>query len=228
MVVFHSRKFTFVNWLSGATLAGFALVSSIPVAASQLPGTMARQNSPATPVQPDNRLAQGIDTTSLSIAGADRLVEEGRAAVNSQDYELAIDKFQAARTTYNDLSRYYQDLASLFLGIDSQVNESNRVQALDAAQRRDQTSYELAVLYRAQGQPDQAVPLLMEILNSQQPTRDLGQKAYQQLYEIGFVNQPFTYNNGGGGPSSGGPSDNGGSGDQPAPDDGSNGTDSGS
>jgi hypothetical protein len=31
----------------------------------------------------------------------------------------------------------------------------------------------------------------MEILRSQQPTRDLGQRAYQQLYELGFVDAPY-------------------------------------
>ncbi len=35
----------------------------------------------------------------------------------------------------------------------------------------------------------------MEILRSQQPTRELGQRAYQQLFELGFVDEPF---NGGG------------------------------
>jgi len=31
----------------------------------------------------------------------------------------------------------------------------------------------------------------MEILRSQQPTRELGQQAYQQLFELGFVDEPF-------------------------------------
>jgi hypothetical protein len=31
----------------------------------------------------------------------------------------------------------------------------------------------------------------MEILRSQQPTRDLGQRAYQQLFELGFVDEPY-------------------------------------
>jgi hypothetical protein len=31
----------------------------------------------------------------------------------------------------------------------------------------------------------------MEILRSQQPTRELGQRAYQQLFELGFVDEPY-------------------------------------
>jgi hypothetical protein len=42
-----------------------------------------------------------------------------------------------------------------------------------------------------QDEPEKAVPLLMEVLRSQQPTRDLGQQAYQQLYEMGFVEAPY-------------------------------------
>jgi thioredoxin-like negative regulator of GroEL len=79
----------------------------------------------------------------------------------------------------------------MFVGVNSQLNRSLREQALEAAQMRDQSTYQLALIYRAQNQPDQAVPLLMEILRSQQPTRDLGQRAYQQLFELGFVNEPY-------------------------------------
>lgn len=56
---------------------------------------------------------------------------------------------------------------------------------------RDQATYQLALVYRAQNQPGLAVPLLVEIIRSQQPTRELGQKAYQQLLELGFVDVPY-------------------------------------
>jgi thioredoxin-like negative regulator of GroEL len=79
----------------------------------------------------------------------------------------------------------------MFVGVNSQLNSNHREQALEAAQMRDQATYQLALIYRAQNKPDQAVPLLMEILRSQQPTRELGQRAYQQLFEIGFVSQPY-------------------------------------
>jgi thioredoxin-like negative regulator of GroEL len=79
----------------------------------------------------------------------------------------------------------------MFVGVDTLLNRNHREQALEAAQLRDQASYQLALVYRAQNQPDLAVPLLMEILRSQQPTRDLGQRAYQQLFELGFVTQPY-------------------------------------
>jgi sorbitol-specific phosphotransferase system component IIA len=56
---------------------------------------------------------------------------------------------------------------------------------------RDTATYQLALLHRAKNQPELAVPLLIQIIRSQAPTRDLGKKAYQQLLELGFVTDPF-------------------------------------
>ena len=54
------------------------------------------------------------------------------------------------------------------MGIDTQLNQSHRDKALETAQLRDQASYQLALVYRTQNQAALAVPLLMEILRSQQ------------------------------------------------------------
>lgn len=143
-------------------------------------------NTEIVPVQPGN-----LSSTSLSIAGARQQMAEAEAAIANQDLGTAAVRLQAARETLNTLSSYYQELSQMFVGINSQLNRSLRDQALEAAQLRDQSTYQLALVHRAQNQPDQAVPLLMEILRSQQPTRDLGQRAYQQLFELGFVNEPY-------------------------------------
>ncbi len=139
-----------------------------------------------SPVQPGN-----LSSTSLSVEGAKQLMAEAEAAIANQDFATAETKLKSARDTLNQLSTYYQELAQLFIGVDTQINRSNRAKALETAQMRDQATYQLALVYRAQNQPDQAVPLLMEILRSQQPTRDLGQRAYQQLFELGFVSEPY-------------------------------------
>jgi len=183
MDAFYPRSAFSLHRLAGAALVALSLVGGTAAIAAE-----AAQGRTALP---QRLLAQSLDTGPLSIAGGEQLRLEGRAAIADQNYDLAVEKLQAARATFNQVSRYYQDLASLFLGIDTQVNESNRAKALEAAQLRDQTSYDLAVLHRAQGEPDLAVPLLMEVLNSQQPTRPLGQDAYQQLFEMGFVEQPY-------------------------------------
>jgi thioredoxin-like negative regulator of GroEL len=60
---------------------------------------------------------------------------------------------------------------------------------------RDEATYQLALVHRAQNQPELAVPLLIQVIRSQNATSELGKKSYQQLYEIGFVNTPFSPSN---------------------------------
>ncbi len=130
-------------------------------------------------------------TSLLSLRGGERLMDEASDAVAQQDYALAVQKLQEARQVYNQLSNFYQQLAGSFSGIDNRIADSQRQLALETAQMRDQATYQLALVHRAQNQPDLAVPLLIQIIQSQQPTRDLGQRAYRQLFELGFVDSPY-------------------------------------
>lgn len=131
------------------------------------------------------------DSSLLSLAGGQRLMREASQAVSSQNYDMASRKLQEARQVFNQLSNFYQELASSFAGIDNRIADAQRQQALETAQMRDQATYQLALVHRAQNKPDLAVPLLVQIIRSQQPTRDLGQRAYQQLLELGFVDSPY-------------------------------------
>lgn len=130
----------------------------------------------------------------LSLQGGQQLMDEASAAVSAQNYTLAANKLQEARQVFNQISNFYQELSSSFSGIDNRIAESNRNQALEAAQMRDRATYQLALVHRAQNQPDLAIPLLVQIIRSQQPTRELGQRAYQQLFELGFVESAYPRN----------------------------------
>lgn len=127
----------------------------------------------------------------LSVEGGERLMAEASRAVSNQNYDLAVEKLRESRQVFNQMSNFYQQLATSFAGIDNRVADSQRQLALDTAQMRDQATYQLALVHRAQGQPDLAVPLLVQIIQSQQPTRELGQNAYRQLFELGFVDAPY-------------------------------------
>ena len=127
----------------------------------------------------------------IGIAAGQSLMNEAEAAISAQDYTTAASKLVEARSALNDVSTHYQNLSGTFLGVDSRVSKDLRDLALSSAQVRDQASYQLAVVYRAQSRPDLAVPLLVEVVQSQQPTRSLGQQAFQQLYELGFVTVPY-------------------------------------
>ena len=161
-------------------------------------------NTPAqaevTPSQEDSVLiAQGIQEISpnfdsnglFSIDAGKQLINDGTRAINSQNYDLAGTKFKDARQLMNQLSNFYQGLAKTFTGVDTVVAQSLRGKALETAELRDKSTYQLALVYRSQSKPDKAIPLLIEIVRSQNPSRDLGKKAYRQLLELGFVDTPY-------------------------------------
>ncbi len=132
------------------------------------------------------------DSGLLSFQGGKALIAEANNAINAQKYTLAISKLQEARQVFNQLSNFYQQLYSSFSGIDPKVADSHQKKALESAQMRDEATYQLALTHRAQNQPELAVPLLIQVIKSQNPTRDLGKKAYDQLLELGFVDNPAT------------------------------------
>jgi hypothetical protein len=186
-----------VHRLQIPALISLSILASLtltrPVGA-QTPAPSVPSSSQAQPIDPNDPsvlrpLAQ--NDSLLSLQGGQRLMDEASKAVNGQNYPLATKKLQEARQVFNQISNFYQELANSFSGIDNRVADSQRKKALDTAQMRDQATYQLALVHRAQNQPELAVPLLVQIIRSQQPTRDLGQKAYQQLLEIGFVDAPF-------------------------------------
>ncbi|MEB3193066.1 MAG: hypothetical protein VKL42_22210 [Snowella sp.] len=131
----------------------------------------------------------------LSPSGGQKLMNEAIQAVNGEKYDVAMDKLQQARKIFNQLSNFHLQLANSFSGIDQKVFEEQRSEALKTGQMRDEATYRLALVHRAKNQPELAVPLLIQIIRSQNPTTDLGKKSYQQLLELGFVTTPFTPSN---------------------------------
>lgn len=166
-----------------------------------LPGTLPVGDSPSDLPIPDsvpipnfnapNNLPSSQSDNLLSLQGGQRLMEESNSAVGSQNYPLAIQKLQEARQVYNQLSNFYSQLADSFSGIDNRISEAQRDNALKAAEMRDRATYQLALVHRAQTQPELSVPLLVQIVRSQNPTTELGKKSYQQLFELGFVDSPY-------------------------------------
>ncbi|WP_242541478.1 hypothetical protein [Phormidium pseudopriestleyi] len=142
----------------------------------------------AAPEEPSTVAQQ---TGLLSMEAANRLMEEARQSASAEEYEQAVSKLQRSREIFNQLSNFYQQLFTSFAGIDNATAETHRNLAAETAEMRDLATYELALVHRVQNQPALAVPLLIQIIRSQQPTRELGKKAYEQLWELGFVDSPY-------------------------------------
>ncbi len=111
--------------------------------------------------------------------------------MNEEQYDLALDKLKQARQVFNQLSNFHLQLANSFSGINTVIFEEQRLAALEAGELRDESTYRLALVHRAKNEAELAVPLLVQIIRSQNPTSGLGLKSYQQLYELGFVESAF-------------------------------------
>jgi hypothetical protein len=192
MKPFSFSRPVYIAGVIAASLLVGALAILEPVRAqAQTVSPGGGQGQPISPDDPTIVRPMSQDTSLLSMQGGQRLLEEASRAVSAQNYALAAKKLQEARQVFNQLSNFYQELAGSFSGIDNRIADGHRRKALEAAQMRDESTYQLALVHRAQNQPELAVPLLVQIIRSQQPTRELGQKAYQQLFEMGFVDSPF-------------------------------------
>lgn len=193
MITVGSARFLHITGLAALPLAAALAFFSPLTAQAQVTELQpdANQVQPLDPTDPNNVRPLSQEGGLLSITGGQRLMSEASTAVSAQNYPLATKKLQEARQVFNQISNFYQELASSFSGIDVRVADSQRRKALETAQMRDQATYQLALVHRAQNQPELAVPLLVQIIRSQQPTRELGQKAYQQLFELGFVDTPY-------------------------------------
>lgn len=175
-----------------AVAAAWTLLQPINVQAQQIPMPENPDSvEPLDPTDPNNLRPLTQDSSLLSIQGGKRLMNEASGEISNQNYTGASQKLQEARQVFNQLSNFYQQLATSFSGIDNRLADTNRTKALETAQMRDEATYQLALVHRAQNKPELAVPLLVQIIRSQQPTRDLGKKAYQQLLELGFVDTPY-------------------------------------
>jgi hypothetical protein len=194
-MVSFSQSFN-LNMGRSGTMASLCLL--------MLTGVLGLEAQAQTPIPPVGPLAQTSEPTTTQstgtnpgIAEGQALMQQAEAAIASQDYGSAITQLQAARESLNELSGNYRQLSSLFTGIDQAITDNFRQRALEAAQLRDQATLQQALVYRAQNKPELAVPLLMEIVASQGPTRELGQRSYQELYALGFVDVAFPRNDSG-------------------------------
>lgn len=164
--------------------------------ASNLKPQLLSQSATTPPAKSvESTKPNSLENSVFSISGGQRLMSESMSAITQQNYDQAVTKLQDARQVFNQLSNFYQELTTSFSGIDNRISDSHRRKALQSAQLRDESTYQLAVVYRAKNQPELAVPLLIQLIRSQAPTRDLGQQAYQQLFELGFVDAQFVLPN---------------------------------
>jgi hypothetical protein len=140
----------------------------------------------------ENPNLQTVQNDVFSLAVGENLIAQAQQSLDQQNYEGAIAKLQEARQMLQQLSTLHLRLAETFQGINPDVHEAQRRKAFETGQKRDEITYQMALIHRQQRQTPLAIPLLIQVINSQSPGSELGRQAYQQLYDLGFVDVPFS------------------------------------
>lgn len=129
--------------------------------------------------------------TAFDTNAVKALIARGDAAVAAGNLAEARRLYDQARDASRRLLGFYRDLSGAFRGLDARIPREMDDKSRQSLEYLVQTDMRLAALFRRQGQPEVAVPLLVEVVKVMSPTSDQGRKAYQQLLEIGFVSTPW-------------------------------------
>ncbi len=131
------------------------------------------------------------EEVGLSQNTVEAFIDEGDKLFVKGKFDKARNQFDKARDMSKLLLSFYGDLSSSFKGLDVRIPremDSNSRQVLILLSK---ANLKLAALFRKTGQPELAVPLLIEVVRVISPSNEDGQKAYQELVELGFVNTRF-------------------------------------
>ena len=86
---------------------------------------------------------------------------------------------------------FYSDLSSSFKGLDARIPREMDSNSRKVLSLISKTNLRLAALFRKTNRTELAVPLLVEVVRLVTPAKPEGQKAYQGLLELGFVDTPY-------------------------------------
>jgi hypothetical protein len=129
--------------------------------------------------------------TAFDVNAVKALIAKGDAASAAGNLADARRFYDQARDASRRLLGFYRDISGAFRGLDARIPREMDDKSKQSLEFLVQTNMRLAALFRRQGQPEVAVPLLVEVVKVMTPTSEAGRKAYQQLLEIGFVSTPW-------------------------------------
>ncbi len=127
----------------------------------------------------------------FNVSALQDLLDKGDDSVAKGDLEEARKYFDKARKASKQLLSFYRDLSGAFRGLDARIPREMDAKGRKTLTLLAQTNLRLAAIFRRQNQPEVAVPLLVEVVRLTTPAKPEGQKAYQSLIELGFVDTPY-------------------------------------
>ena len=141
--------------------------------------------------QPEAAAPPSAAAAAFDVAAVRQLLARGDAAAAAGNLTEARRFYDDARDASRRLAGFYRTIAGAFRGLDARIPREMDDKGRQAIELLAEANMRLAALFRRQGQPEVAVPLLVEVLTATTPTSEQGRKAYQQLVEIGFVATPY-------------------------------------
>ena len=127
----------------------------------------------------------------LSISDVQEFLTKGDNLVKNGDFETAKENYDKARNLARQLAGFYRDLNSSFKGLDARVPIEMEKKGRKSIKIWAESNARLASLYIKKKQPEVAVPLLVEIIRLMTPNSQEGNKAYENLLQLGFVETTY-------------------------------------
>ena len=149
-----------------------------------IPSSFAQETSSSYKVLASQKAGLNLDTVR-------NYIEQGDQSTSNNELKQAVNHYKKARKTTKLLLSFYRDLNGSFRGLDARIPREMDSKGREAQVLLSKTNLRLAALYRRQNQSEVAVPLLVEVVKLMSPTKAEGQKAYQSLLELGFVETPY-------------------------------------
>ena len=132
------------------------------------------------------------EVNGFNVAAVNSLLKKGDAASARGDLEEARRYYDKSRNASKQLLSFYRDISGSFRGLDARIPREMDQKGREAMKLLANTNLRLAALFRRMDQPEIAVPVLVEVVRLMTPVKPEGQKAYQSLLELGFVETPYS------------------------------------
>ena len=128
---------------------------------------------------------------NLSIASVEYYLKEGDKFIKNGNFDKAKDSYLDARKLAKQLASFYSDLNKIYSGLDARIPNEMQRKGKATLQILAETNDRLASLYIKDGNPEVAVPLLIEIIRIMSPNTQEGKEAYKRLMQLGFVETKY-------------------------------------
>ena len=131
------------------------------------------------------------NSKKLSILNVEYFLKEGDKFIKNGDFEKGKDSYLNARKLAKNLASFYADLNGSFKGVDARIPIEMQRKGKETLQILAETNERLASLYLNTGEPEVAVPLLVETIRIMSPKSTEGREAYERLLKLGFVETKY-------------------------------------